>query len=175
MAPKVARPHTTIAELNPVPSANTPSGPEAIMEMLLEFGFTSEDSRPVDVQINGLLIGPLRRLAACFGIPKRDRSKGKFLFGRYVLQGLHARGMLVQEGLEFFFYPTLNAPPDGRVAGFTGSTQAEMGKQTEAVEDTESTLAVMSKQLEAAGSTQAEIAILRPLLASNRGAIARQG
>ena len=59
VAPDVARHHTAIAELNPVPNANTPPGPAATMEMLLEFGFTSEDSRPVDVQISGLLIGPL--------------------------------------------------------------------------------------------------------------------
>ena len=51
VAPDVARPHTTIAELNPVPNANTPSDPAAIMEMQLEFGFTSEDSRAVDVRI----------------------------------------------------------------------------------------------------------------------------
>ena len=70
------------------------------------------------------------------------------------MTALNDRGVLVQEGLEWPFDPKLRAPSYGRVAGSPESTQAEMGKQIEAAEDSESTLAAMGKQIEAAESTQ---------------------
>ena len=56
------------------------------------------------------------------------------------MAALNDRGVLVQEGLEWFFDPKLNAPPDGRVAGSPQPTQAEMGKQIEAAESTQATM-----------------------------------
>ena len=64
----------------------------------------------------------------------------KILLGKFVITALNDRGMLVQEGLEWFFDPKPNAPPDGRVAESPESTQAEMGKQLEAAESTNSTV-----------------------------------
>ena len=67
--------------------------------------------------------------------------------------------MLVQRGLEWFFDPALNAPPDGRDAGSTGDSAAGAAESTP-VRDTgsteasaaaaaEYTQAAMGKQIEA--------------------------
>ena len=69
------------------------------------------------------------------------------MLGKFVMAALNDRGVLVQEGLEWFFDPKLSALPDRRVTGSTESTQAEMGKQIGATENSESTLAAMGKQL----------------------------
>ena len=158
----------TITDRNPVSNASTLSSPSTIVVVLLEFGFTLEDSRPIDVQINCLLIDPLRYLAACFGTPTPDQNKNKFLLGKYDLKELHARGILVQEGLEFFFDPALSAPPDVRGSGSTEDSAAEAAESTDVrdagpTEDSaavaaESTLAAMRNQIEA---SQRELAAVQ--------------
>ena len=63
VASEVARPPFAIAELNPVPNANTPSDPATTVVMLLGFGFTffsGEESLPVDEQIDHPTTGSLR-------------------------------------------------------------------------------------------------------------------
>ena len=125
----------TITDPNPESNPSTISKSAALVEALLEFGFTlnsGEDSRPVDEQTNGLLIDPLLQLAACFGTPTPDQNKDKFVLGKYVLRALHARGMLVQRGLEWLFDPALNAPPDGRDAGSTEDSAAGTAESTQA-------------------------------------------
>ena len=92
--------------------ANPLSNPTDIVEVLLKFGLTLNsggDSRPVDEQINCRRIDPMQQLAACFGTQTPDQNKDKVLLGKYVMKELHARGMIVQEDLEFFFAPALTA------------------------------------------------------------------
>ena len=149
VAPYVARPPSNIAELNPVPNVNTRSGPATIVSMILGFGFTfasGEESRPVDEQCEHLTIGSLRQVAAYFGTPMYEQNKNELLLRKFAMTALNDRGMLVQEGLEWFFDPKLNAPPDGSVAESLESTQAERGKQLEAAEPTQAT---MRKQIQA--------------------------
>ena len=73
-----ARPPSTIADLTPVPNANTPSGAATIVTALLEFVFifASGAARlPVDEQAHRLTIGSLRQLAAYFGTSTHEQNK----------------------------------------------------------------------------------------------------
>ena len=82
VSPDEARPPSTIADLNPVPNANTPSDPSTIVTTLLGFGFTyasGEASLPVDEQLDHLTTGSLRQLAACFGTSTPEQNKEKVL------------------------------------------------------------------------------------------------
>ena len=140
VAPDEARPPSTIADLNPVPNASTSSDPATIVTTLLRFRFTyasGEARLRVDEQFDHLTIGSLRQLAACFETATPEQNKKKFLLGKFVMTVLNDRGMLVQEGFEWFFDPKLNAPPDGRVAGSPESMQAKMGKQVQAAGSTQ--------------------------------------
>ena len=60
------------------------------------------------------------------------------------MKGFHARGMIVQEGLEFLFDPALTAQPDVRAAGSTGKSAAESTPAAAA----EFTQAAMRKKIE---------------------------
>ena len=90
------------------------------------------------------------------------------MLGKYVLRELHARGMLVQRSPEWFFDPALNAPPDGRDAGFiedtaagaAGSTPVRDAGSTEgsAAAAAESTQAARGKQI---GALQRQLAAVR--------------
>ena len=129
MAPDVARLPSEIAELNPAPYANTPSGPATIVSVMLGFGFnfaSGEENLPVDEQYKHLTTGSLRQATANFGTPTYERNKNRLLLRKFVMIAPNDRGMLVQEGLEWFFDPKLSAPFDGRFADSLESTQAEM-------------------------------------------------
>ena len=75
-----------------------------------------------------------------------EQNKNKLLLRKFSMTARNDRGMLVQVGLEWFFDPKLNAPPDGKVAESLEYTQAERGKQLEAAEPTQ---AIMRKQIQA--------------------------
>ena len=65
VAPDLARPPSNIAELNPVPNADTHS-PTTTKSMLVGFWYTfssGEEHRPVDEQCENLTIGALRQVA----------------------------------------------------------------------------------------------------------------
>ena len=90
--------------------------------MLHDLKFTlspAEEYRPVDERTDCLCIDPLRQLAACFGTPTPDQNKDKFQLGKYVMKELHAGGVIVQTGLEFFFESALTAQHHVRAAGST--------------------------------------------------------
>ena len=75
----------------PVPNTSPLSGTSAIVEILHDplFNLSSAGGRrPVDDQINVLLIGPLRRLAACFGMPPNPTTS-RFQLGKYAQQLLY--------------------------------------------------------------------------------------
>ena len=74
-----------------------------------------------------------------------EQNKNKLLLRKILMTALNGCRMLVQEGLEWFFDPKLNAPPDGRVAESSWSTQADMGKLLEAAESAQ---AAMRKHIE---------------------------
>ena len=76
-----ARPPSTIADLTPVPHANTPSDPATIVAALLEFGFTFA-CLPVDEQCKHLTISSLRQVAAYFGTPTSEQNKKRFCLVR---------------------------------------------------------------------------------------------
>ena len=63
---------TAIVASDPVPNTNPLSDTSAIVEVLHDLRFNLSSAgvrRSVDEQTNALLIRPLRRLAACFGMP----------------------------------------------------------------------------------------------------------
>ena len=124
------------------------------MAVLHDLGFTFSPPRPVDEQTNLFRIDPLRQLAASFGTPTLAQSKGKIQLGKCVMKGLHARGMIVQEGFEFFFAPALTTQPNVRAAGSTDNSAA--GPTPAAA--TESTQAAMRKQN---GALQHELAAVK--------------
>ena len=57
--------------------------------------------------------------------PPPDENKGKFQLRKYVMNELHAREMIAQEGFECPFAPELTAKPDVRAAGSTDNSAAE--------------------------------------------------
>ena len=118
VAPDLARPPSNIAELNPVPNANTPS-PTTIKLMLVEFVFFSsgEARRPVDEQCENLTIGALRQVATHLGTPTDAQNRNKIPLRKFVMTKLDAPGMIFQEDLEFFFAPALAAQPEVRADG----------------------------------------------------------
>ena len=99
----------TITDPTPVTVANPPSNTTDIVAVLHDLEFTLSPRRPVDEEINLLRIDPLRQLAARFETPMPDQNKGKFQLRKFGMKELHARGMIVQGSLEFFFTPALTA------------------------------------------------------------------
>ena len=75
MAPDEARPPSTLVYLNPVPNANTPSTPAAIVATLLEFGFKfSLDEHPAVIQRRreGCRKDPTGKGAKCTTVLQRE-------------------------------------------------------------------------------------------------------
>ena len=99
----------------------------AVVEVLhdLEFNLSfSGGCRSVDEETNVLPIGPLRRLAACFGMPPNPVTT-RCLLGKCVMKKLYVLGIAIQEGHNFFFAPALAALLDVRAAGSTENPAGE--------------------------------------------------
>ena len=107
VAPDLARPPFNIAELTPVPNANTPS-PTTIKSMLVGFGYTfssGEARRPVDEQCENLTIGALRQVATHLGTPTDAQNRNKLLLRKFVIKQVNILGMIVQEASSFSSLP----------------------------------------------------------------------
>ena len=126
-----------ITDPTPVKVANPPSNTKGIWAVLQDLGFALGPRRPADEQIRLLQIGPLRQLAAPLGTPTPGKNKGEFQLGKFGTKGLHTRGVIVQEGPEFFFAPagsTDNSAAELTPEAAAGSTQAAMRKQIDALQ-----------------------------------------
>ena len=76
---------------SPTVTDPTVATPAAIVEVLLKFGFKlSPGADPTDEETHRLRIDSLRQLAACFGTPKPDQHKDKFLLVKFVRNALLA-------------------------------------------------------------------------------------
>ena len=118
-APVVDPTPTAIAASNTVPKTSPLSGTFAIVEVLNDLGFNLSSvggRQSADGQINVLRIGPLRRLAAWFGMLP-DPTIERFQLRIYFLKQLCDLGMIAQEDLDFFFAPALAALPDECAVG----------------------------------------------------------
>ena len=107
----------TATDPTPVAVANPSSNTKGVVAVLHDLGFTLSPRRPVDEQTGLLRIGSLRQLAAFFRTSMPDQTKEAIQLGKYDIKGLHARGVIAQEDLEFLFAPTLIAQPDVRDSG----------------------------------------------------------
>mmetsp|Transcript_65583 Transcript_65583/g.147989 ORF Transcript_65583/g.147989 Transcript_65583/m.147989 type:complete len:125 (-) Transcript_65583:367-741(-) len=107
--------------------------------MLPISGFNLGFDLHLDEQLIRPAIDSFRKIARSSGTPTPAQNKHKYLLRKLITKKLHARGMIIQEGLDWFFSPALTDPPEKRDAG-SPEDQATAA---------ESSLAALLKQVEA--------------------------
>ena len=87
-----------------------------------------------------------------FGTPTYEQNKEKLLLRKFLMAALHARGMIVQDDLEFFFVPALAAQPNVRAAGspedLAAASELKQTAMLQQIEDLQRQLAAVKDSVD---------------------------